>query len=220
MTIEFVFWDFGGVFVPSPFHSADDYAAKFGLTSDQLLELIFGRYDEDADHVWHRLERGEVSVEQTTIELKQTMAESGHGEFELWDFFGALLAHGKESGVDREQVLDKVRELRVAGIPSAIITNNIAEFGDGWRSMIPVDELFDFVVDSSSEGVRKPDPEIYRRALAKAGAPEPARTIFLDDFEPNVVAAREQGIRGILVGADPTGALAELDRVVASHRPH
>jgi putative hydrolase of the HAD superfamily len=215
VSIEFVFWDFGGVFVPSPFHSADDYAAKFGLSSDELLALIFGRYGADADdHVWHRLERGEVSIEQAAEELTTLMARAGHEGFQLWDFFSAMLAHGRESGIDRDRVVAKVRELGAAGIPNAIITNNIAEFGDGWRGMIPVDELFEFVVDSSSEGVRKPDPEIYRRALARAGDPDPSRTVFLDDFEPNVIAARDQGMHGIVVGADPTAALSELDRLV------
>ena len=31
-------------------------------------------------------------------------------------------------------------------------------------------ELFDAVVESSVEGVRKPEPEIYRRALARLSA--------------------------------------------------
>jgi len=211
MTIEYVFWDFGGVFVPSPFHSADDYAATFGLTSEELLAIVLGRYGLDEDHVWHRLERGEVSLAETEAELKRIMADEGHSGFDLWDMFAAMMTHGDESGVDRAQVVDKVRSLAEVGIPSAIITNNIAELGNGWRSLVPVDELFEFVVDSSSEGIRKPDPEIYTRALERAGAPEPGRTVFLDDSEPNVVAAREQGMNGILVGPDPTSALVELD---------
>lgn len=215
MTIDFAFWDFGGVFVTSPFHSTDDYAARFGLSSDQLLALVFGQYGiADDDHVWHKLERGEVGVEQTSVELKQIMAAAGHDGFELFEFFGAMMASNAESTVDREPVIDRVRTLSSAGIPSAIITNNIAEFGDTWRDMIPVDELFEFVVDSSAEGVRKPDPEIYRRALARAGDIDPSRTVFLDDFEPNVVGAREQGMQGIVVGADPAPALIELDRLV------
>lgn len=212
--IDYVFWDFGGVFVTSPFHSADDYAARLGLGSDELLEFVFGRYDQDADHIWHRLERGEVSMQQTRDELVTVMAAEGHDGFDLSDFFGAMITHGNESGVDRGAVVDKVRQLGTDGIRSAIITNNIAEFGDAWRGMIPVDELFEFVVDSSAEGVRKPDPEIYLRALHRAGDPERSRTVFLDDSEPNVIAARELGMKGIVVGPDPTGALAELDQLL------
>jgi putative hydrolase of the HAD superfamily len=215
MTIDHVFWDFGGVFVASPFHSAEDYADRFGLSSDELLGLVFGRYDRDDEHVWHRLERGEVSLEQSEVELRALMSASGHDGFELWDFFRSMMAQGEASGVDRAVVVDKVRELGAAGISNAIITNNIAELGDGWRSLVPVDELFDFVVDSSAEGIRKPDAEIYRRALARAGDPDPSSTAFLDDFEPNVVAARELGMHGIVVGADPSSALAELDRLLS-----
>jgi putative hydrolase of the HAD superfamily len=214
VSIEFAFWDFGGVFVSSPFHSTGDYAARFGLDAEGLMALVLGQYGEDGDHVWHRLERGEVSLEETAAELALVMEREGHEGFDLDDLWGAMLSHGEESDVDRTLVLDKVRQLGSAGVPSAIITNNIAEFGAGWRSLIPVDELFEFVVDSSSEGIRKPNPEIYRRALARAGDVDPALTVFLDDFEPNVVAARELGMNGILVGPDPTGALAELDQLL------
>ena len=44
----------------------------------------------------------------------------------------------------------------------------------------------------------------------------PKTSAFLDDFEPNVVAARQLGMRGILVEHDISGALAELDTVIAS----
>ena len=53
------------------------------------------------------------------------------------------------------------------GVKQAVVTNNVAEFGGMWRSLIPVDDLFDAVVDSSAEGVRKPDPAIYRLALER-----------------------------------------------------
>jgi hypothetical protein len=38
--------------------------------------------------------------------------------------------------------------------------------------------------------------------------------VFLDDFENNVVAARDLGLHGIVVGPDPRPALAELDALL------
>ncbi len=51
-------------------------------------------------------------------------------------------------------------------------------------------------VVSSHEGVAKPDPEIFRRLLERF-ALTAARTVFVDDSERNIVAARELGMRAI-----------------------
>jgi len=110
----------------------------------------------------------------------------------------------------------KVRELNQAGIRQAIITNNAKEFGDMWRRLIPVDELFEAVIDSSAVGLRKPDPRIYRLALERMAVSLPASSVFLDDFEPNVVAAHSLGMHGVLVGDDIASALAELDRLLTT----
>ena len=56
--ITAVFWDFGGVFTGSPFYHLDNYARSLGTTNERLLEHVFGRYEADGDHPWHRLERG------------------------------------------------------------------------------------------------------------------------------------------------------------------
>ena len=61
---------------------------------------------------------------------------------------------------------------------------NAAEFREAWRGSIPIDELFDVVVDSSEEGVRKPDPRIFERTLERLGVEAP-RSIFLDDYPGN-----------------------------------
>jgi putative hydrolase of the HAD superfamily len=95
------------------------------------------------------------------------------------------------------------------------VTNNIREYGDAWRSRLAIDELFDLVVDSCEEGVRKPDPAIYRTALQRLGVADPTRAVFLDDFAGNIDAARAVGMHGILVGPDPRPALEELDELLA-----
>ena len=61
------------------------------------------------------------------------------------------------------------RALRDDGYKTAIVTNNVQEAAAGWRAMLDLDALFDVVVDSSAVGMRKPDPAIYRLALAELG---------------------------------------------------
>lgn len=211
--IEAVFWDFGGVFTGSPFY-LDDYARSLGTTNERLLEHVFGRYEANGDHPWHRLERGEGTLADALEAADASCRADGIEGFTSEGFFKAMSSTSSDER--RDKAVAKVRELNEAGIRQAIITNNAKEFGDMWRSLIPVDELFEAVVDSSAVGMRKPDPRIYQLALQQLEVARPETSAFLDDFEPNVIAARELGMRGILVEDDISPALAELDRIIAS----
>lgn len=210
--IEAVFWDFGGVFTGSPFY-LEDYARSLGTTNERLLEHVFGRYEANGDHPWHRLERGEGTLAEALEAADESCRADGIEGFSSEGFFKAMSSTSSDER--REMAVAKVRELNDAGVRQAIITNNAKEFGDMWRSLIPVDELFQAVVDSSAVGLRKPDPRIYRLALETLDVSRPEDTAFLDDFEPNVVAARALGMHGVLVGDDIAPALAELDLILA-----
>jgi len=69
--------------------------------------------------------------------------------------------------------------------------------------MLPVDEIFDVVVDSAFVGARKPDPEIYELTLARLGVAAPG-ALLIDD-----IGAQLQGCRA---ARDPVG-------MVSRHRP-
>jgi putative hydrolase of the HAD superfamily len=91
-----------------------------------------------------------------------------------------------------------------------------------------VDHLFAAVAISGKLGVAKPDPEIFRVALAEAGA-DPAATLHVGDQPVNdVAAARAVGITPVLIDRfarhpDPDGAhrvedLTGLVRLVNGQR--
>lgn len=206
--IEAVLWDFGGVFTASPFHSTRSYADALGVEHQRLLDTVFEPYHADTDHPWHRVERGELALAAALDEVTRTAVTDLHGEFDMKAFFGAM-----RDEVDRSFVVEAVRTLRERGIRHVIVTNNAREFAASWTAMVPM-ELFDDLVDSSAVGVRKPNPEIYRLAMQRAGVSAPGRAVFLDDFEPNVAAARELGLHGIVVGADPRAAIDALFALV------
>lgn len=211
--IKAVLWDFGGVFTASPFAGVRKYAESLGVDSRTLREIVFGPYEQDTDHPWHRLERGEQTMDATSEELAALAENSGIDGFTLDGFFQSMRLDESSKDADRSAVVGMVRTLKEAGIRNAIITNNIAEFREAWRQMIPVDELFEEVVDSSAEGIRKPDPAIYHLALERLGGLAPQETVFLDDAVSNVEAARNLGIYGIHVKEDPMPAMEELARV-------
>ena len=84
------------------------------------------------------------------------------------------------------------------GFRMAILTNNVREWEELWRAKLPLDEIFEVIVDSAFVGMRKPDPPIYELTVERIGAGlGAADCLFVDDVEPNVIAARELGMTAI-----------------------
>lgn len=211
MSIEAVIWDYGGVFCGSPFEALRGVAQERELDPHQYFQIIFGSYDRDTDHPWHRLERGEVTLEIARDEILELGKRDGI-DADPFHFFAAMATSG--AGATREDVVAFAKGLFREGVSCALVTNNAAEFREHWRKSIPLDELFHQVIDSSEVGVRKPDPKIFELALDRLGV-SPERAVFLDDFQGNIDAAERVGIRGILVESDYSAA---LDRVRALRR--
>ena len=104
-------------------------------------------------------------------------------------------------------MLALVRDLRAAGIATAMLTNNVREFRSLWWPLAPWAELFDVIVDSHEVGLRKPNPAIYELTLAHLGV-APALSAFLDDVASNGAAAEAVGMIGIVVDEDFSPAIA------------
>jgi epoxide hydrolase-like predicted phosphatase len=207
MPIEAVLFDFNGVLTTSPFTLIGELGAgSSGLDPQVVLELMLGPYDDDTDHGWHRFERGEITAAEYGLDLIERAAAEG---VEL--DFGALNGL-MDRLVVHDVVVDRVRALREEGYRTGLVTNNVKEAAGTWRALVPVDELFEVVVDSSEVGMRKPNPAIFLHALDLLGGVDPSASVFLDDAAGNVAGAQRAGLHAILVdAADPEPALAELD---------
>jgi putative hydrolase of the HAD superfamily len=204
VTYECLLLDFGGVFLDSPFAAVRAFADATGADADRIIGYVFGAYDDDTDHPWHRLERGEIALGSAREEILALGAADGH-RVDIFEVFATM------RGVAiRDAMVEVARAAKAAGWRTGLITNNVREFGDAWRAMLPVDELFDVVVDSHEVGMRKPDPRIFRFALEQLGGIAPERTVFLDDFPGNLAAARALGMRTILVDHHWDTAVTEL----------
>ena len=207
MPIEAVLFDFNGVLTTSPFTLIGELGAGgSGLDPQEVLELMLGPYDEDTDHGWHRFERGEITAAEYGLDLLERATAAG---VEL--DFGALNGV-MDRLVVHDIVVARVHELRAAGYRTGLVTNNVKEASGTWRALVPVDDMFEVIVDSSEVGMRKPNPAIFLHALDLLGGIEPSAAVFLDDAAGNVVGAQRAGLHAILVdAADPEPALAELD---------
>ena len=208
--IKAVLFDFGGVFTDSPFTAFEAMGEELGAKPGQVNEIMFGSYAVDGDHPWHQLERGGISLEQARNDI-MAIGQQDYGiPLDIYQ----LLAKMPRDGGLRHQLVERVGQLKQAGYITAIITNNVKEFSEGWRSLLPVDELFDWVVDSCEEGVRKPGVEIFNIALSRLGNISAAQTVFLDDFEENIKTASRLGMNTVHVGSDIELAIDQLDKLL------
>lgn len=205
-SIDTVIFDVGGVLAATGRHS--DFTRRFPPEhAEQVTRIFVGDYSQDGDHPWHRLERGEISLDENRRLSRIALAEAGI-ELPVPPPSGTPMIVFTAS----EPMVELVKELRANGFRLGVLTNNVLEFRENWRSMMPFDEWFDDIVDSHEVGLRKPNPAIYQLALARLGA-EPGRTAFLDDVATNVSAAESVGMRAVLVDEDPTEAIATVRRL-------
>ena len=199
--ITTVLFDFAGVITSSPWGPLTEAGGG-------NLELLIGSYAEDTDHPWHRVERGELPIQDWAVEVTAMGKEQG-----IEVDFGPLQALLGEMTV-HQQIVDRIRSLKAEGYRIGLITNNVREGSASWRALIPVEELFEVVIDSSEVGMRKPNPAIYHLALDALGVTDPSAAVFLDDAPGNVDGARRAGLHSILV-EDPDSAIAALDLFLA-----
>jgi putative hydrolase of the HAD superfamily len=213
--IEAVIFDYGGVLSTTPFDGIAEYERKMGYPERSLAQLLFGTgaspqgpTEEIPGHDWHLLETGRLTLAEFHERLVDRSEAALGRPLDLADYAEFL----RDVGLGIHwMMVHRVRELRADGYRTAILTNNVKEWGDFWKRSIPLD-LFDLIVDSCEVGMRKPDPAIFRLTCERlAVAPEAA--VFLDDTRRHVEGARDFGLRAILV-RDPWAALAELDAIL------
>ena len=157
-----VVFDFSGVMVSSAFTAIGEYASGHGMGEDEFIEYLLGPYAQDTDHAWHQAERGEIGIMDWVTDTMSRAEADGLGldlSF-MVKMLGDLEVH--------DVMVEAARSVRADGYRTSLLTNNIAEGRDSWRPILPLDDLFDDVVDSSEVGLRKPNPAIYRAGARAA----------------------------------------------------
>jgi putative hydrolase of the HAD superfamily len=212
MRVSAVVFDLGGVVTESPMTAFAAYEAEAGLPDGLIRRLNSTDPDSNA---WARYERRELDEAGFRAAFEAEAAAVG-ATVDAGRVLAAL--HGDV----RPAMVAAVRRLRAAGLPLALVSNNVApmERTGGLGELL---ELFDVVVESSVEGVRKPEPAIYDLALQRlsgaAGRPiVPGDCAYLDDLGINLKPARALGMHTIKV-VDPGAALAELSALTGLDLP-
>ena len=207
--IQAVLWDFGGVFTTSPFEAFARFEKARGLPENFIRTINSTNPNHNA---WARFESSAISVDEFDAAFREEAQAHGHS------------VAGKDvlellSGEFRPRMAAALAECK-KHFKVGCITNNMRKAGDG-PTMAASDEraeqaakvmaLFDMVVESSVEGVRKPQPRIYEIACERLGV-APRHTVFLDDLGINLKPARAMGMTTIKVVTEQQ-AIQELGDV-------
>jgi len=206
-SIKAVIWDFGGVLTTSPFDTFNRYEAAHGLPQDFIRSINATNHETNA---WAQFESSAISLDEFDRLFKEESGARGYpvrGRRVIELLSGALRPR-------MVRVLKRCKEVFAV----ACITNNMktglgpSMAGSETRKQETdnVMALFDLIVESSVEGIRKPDPRIYELTCSRLGV-TPQACVFLDDLGINLKPARALGMHTIKVFSEDQ-AIADLEK--------
>ena len=206
--IAAILWDFGGVFTTSPFDAFARYEREHNLP-ERFIRTINATNPED--NAWAKFESSSVDLDEFDSLFAAESAAQGH-EIPGKDVIALL------SGDIRPR-MHRVLQTCKEHFKVACITNNVkAGSGPGMsrseakaQAIDAIMQTFDLVVQSSEEGVRKPEPAIYELTCARLGV-SPDSAVFLDDLGINLKPAKAMGMRTIKV-LDEAQAINDLAKI-------
>jgi putative hydrolase of the HAD superfamily len=202
--IEAIVSDFGGVLTTPLLSSFMAVQDEIGISPENLGKAMRTITEEDGENPLYALERGEMAE-------VDFLARLGDGLEPLLGHRPALHRFREtyfEALHPNAEMIVLMQELKAEGKRMAMLTNNVREWEPLWRSMLPVDEIFETVVDSGFVGCRKPEAQIYEMTLERLGLPAEA-CLFIDDLEPNIEGARTAGMNAVHF-RDNEQAIAEI----------
>lgn len=186
--IDAVVFDMGGVLLNIRLQRCIRAFRRLGLP--EVARLLNPYYPAD---IFGRLERGKITTEEFCEHVRRTTGKEIASETIVATYMEFL-------GDIPRYKLRAIRALRRAGVRTFMLSNlsdmvfrhiTTHEFT---KEGLAIDDYFDQLFLSFRMGVLKPSPEIFRMAI-REGSLDPARTLFIDDAEKNVEAARAEGFR-------------------------
>jgi len=190
--VRAVISDFGGVLTTPLINSFAAFQDQTGISGQALGRAMQTIAERDGEHPLYVLETGGM----TEVDFLGQVAAALEPELGHHPEMHAFKEIYFEALEPNEPMIELMREIRGSGRRMALLTNNVREWQPLWRTMLPVDEIFEVLVDSGFVGMRKPDAEIYELTLERLGLPA-AACLFVDDTEVNCVAARGLGMTAV-----------------------
>jgi len=214
--LDAVLLDAGGVLVNPDWTRVAEVLSRHGV---HVQAEALGRAEPAAKR---QLDRGEV-MEKTTDESRAAgyfgLVLAGTGWTDpvspaAWESLKAEHARRNLWRTVLPGVPEALSRLRAAGLRLAVVSNangTVQQLFDE----LELSPYFDVLLDSFVEGLEKPDPLLFERALLRLEA-KPERTIHAGDFyHLDVVGARRAGIAPVLIDAAGLYDGADCPRVAS-----
>ncbi len=209
MPVKAIVWDFGGVFTTSPFDAFNRFEEQNGFPRDFIRSV---NAINPTANAWAQFESNQISIDEFDRAFAAESGAAGHsipGKAVI-----ALLA-----GDVRPRMVEVLKRCKM-DYRVACITNNVkagqgptmADSPERAAAVLDVMALFEHVIESSKEGIRKPDPRIYELACERLGV-RPVDTVYLDDLGINLKPARALGMQTIKVVSEAQ-AIADLEAIL------
>lgn len=208
-SIKAVVFDVGGV-LTSPLRETFEKISAGGAidltkVGPQFRDTFMVGHDGDLPS--HRLERGEISMDEFVATL-------GEARDAVWTLMHPDSPHSLFTHVTPHVGMHRlVDDARGAGYLTGIVSNIFTEYIPRWDQITNHVGRFDSVVYSCSVGVRKPNKAIFDIALAEL-ALQAHEVLFIDDTIDMVAAARNYGFVAVEV-ADHATAIAEARSILS-----
>ena len=207
--IEAIVSDFGGVLTTPLVPAFLALQDEIGVSPEHFGTALRSLTEETGENPLYAMERGEMSevdfLEQLGRGLEPLLDHKPHLHRFRELFIGGLDAN--------PEMIELMRELKASGKRMAMLTNNVREWETQWRAMLPVDEIFETVVDSAFVGCRKPEPRIYELTIERLGLPAEA-CLLVDDILVNCEGARAFGMSAVHFQSNEQ-AIAEIRAALA-----
>ena len=188
MPVRAIICDFGGVLTSPLMDAFVAFQEDTGITLEQLGEAMAHGAERTGSNPLFELECGRISEDRFLDILRDGFEENLGHRPELHRFAQTYM----DALHPNAEMISLMEEL-AGSHRMALLTNNVREWEPLWRAKLPVDEIFETVVDSAFVGMRKPDPEIYELTRSRLEGIEPGECLFVDDTLVNCEVARELG---------------------------
>lgn len=205
MSFAAILWDFGGVFTSSPFDAFNRYESEHNIPLDFIRGVNAKNHETNA---WARFESNQIDAAAFDQAFLEETTAAGHPI--PGSDVTALLG-----GTLRPRMVAVLKQCGQDYKNTCLTNNAPAGYGSGMaasseaaNAIAEVMSLFDEVIESSKEGIRKPNPAIYTLACERMGV-APERVVYLDDLGINLKPAKAMGMTTIKV-LNETQAITDL----------
>ncbi|MGH2962944.1 MAG: HAD family hydrolase [Solirubrobacterales bacterium] len=202
--------DFGGVLTTPLLRSFAAFQEETGISFESLGRAMQSAAEENGAYPLFELEKGNMT-EAAVLDLLRDRLEPELGHRPEIHRFRDIYFEALDPN---EPMVELMRDLKRRGHRMALLTNNVREWEPLWRSMLPVDEIFELIVDSAFVGMRKPESAIYELTLERLGDVRAAECVFVDDTDVNCAAATELGMTAVQFESNEQ-AITEIESAVA-----